>query len=342
MATTLPSLTQTIDNAFLTTWYDIRPVAIDNILAATPVWALLNAVGALKTQEGSEFITRTIRYGQDTATAIRKGDLLPVGEVELETMAIWKFRALAAKVQRDLFDDQKNRGPSKIKDFVGLKLQGARDALEQKFETALFTAQDSTETTSKEFQSLHDIVPPSSGRTSGTYGGIARPSGYTAGSNGVEEASAGNTWWGPKYLPGVLASIEDDLVDDMKKLYNSIHNNQVPPNLILWTQAMHEIYESFALDASQIVKDEATMLADLGFEVLRFKGKPCVWTPNMTANHAMFLTTDFMEFVYDPSYWFAATDWKPIPLETKRIMHITCFGNLIATQPRRFGRLQYA
>ncbi|KKL11579.1 hypothetical protein LCGC14_2544440, partial [marine sediment metagenome] len=39
MATTLPELTETIDNAFLHTWYEIRKEAIDNIIDATPVWA---------------------------------------------------------------------------------------------------------------------------------------------------------------------------------------------------------------------------------------------------------------------------------------------------------------
>ena len=36
--TTLPSLTRTIDDAFLTTWFEIREEAIDNILDATVIW----------------------------------------------------------------------------------------------------------------------------------------------------------------------------------------------------------------------------------------------------------------------------------------------------------------
>jgi len=341
MAVTLPSLTQTIDNAFLTTWYDIRPEAIDNVLDATVVWAVLNNSGCMQTQEGSELITRTIRYGEDTATAIKKGDMLPVGEVELETMAIWTWRTIASKVQRDTFDDQKNRGPSKIKDYVGLKITGARDALEQKFESSTLNAIDTAET-SREMQGINDLLPPIASRSTGTYGRITRPATFSDSGNGVYKPATGNTFWGANYLPGVLNSIEDDLLDDMKKLYNSTHNNQTPPNLILTTQSLFEIYETFALDAVQIIKDESTFLADLGFEVLRFKGKPLVWTSNMTANHMCMLNTNFIELVYDPAYWFAMTDWKPIPLETKRIAHILCFANMITTQPRRHGRLEYA
>lgn len=341
MATTLPSLTRTIDNAFVTTWYDIRPDAIDQILNATPIWALLNKAGCMKSQSGSEFITRTVSYDYQTATEIQRGDTLPMGEKELETMAIWRWRTLASHVQRSMFDDQKNRGPSKIKDFVGLKLTSAKDGLTQKFESSLFNTFASTET-GRPIQGLHDMIPPRANRTTGTYGGIARPSAFTAGANGVEEASGGNTWWGAKYLPGTLATVEDDLLTDMKKLYNSVDDNLESPNLILTTQSLFELYEEFALDATQIVKDASTFLVDLGFQVLRFKGKPMVYSKNMTANHMLMINTDHVEFIYDPDYWFDMTDWKPVPNQEERIAHIVCFGNAITAQPRRHGRLEYA
>lgn len=341
MPVTLPTLTETLDNAFTTTWYEIQAEAVDNVLNATPVWALLNNSGAMKTQTGGDLITRIISYAYDQAVAVAKGDQLPTGEVETETMAIWTWRTIAGKVQRDVFDDQKNRGPSKIKDYVGQRLTATRDGLSQKFESSTLNAVDTAET-SKEIQSLHDIIPPIASRTTGTYGRINRPTAFADSGNGVFKPSTGNIFWGGNYLAGTLASVEDDLIDDMKKLYNSTANNQVPPNLILTTQALYEIYETFALDAVQIVKDDATMLADLGFEVLRFKGKPMVYLPNMTANHMLMLDMGSVEFVHDPEYWFAMSEWKPEPLTTKRIAHILNFGNMICAQPRRNGRLEYA
>lgn len=345
MPTTLPTITETIDNAFLTTWYEIRAEAADNILNATPIWAALMAAGCMKTQVGSDLITRTIRYGQDTAVAVNENSLLPTGEVELETMARWTFRYIAGKVQRNAMKDRENSGPSKIKDYVGLRLTGARDALEQKFESSMFNTFMSGET-GDELQGLEDMVPTVANRSSGTYGQITRASAYAPSTalGGVEvpTAAATNPWWGPRYLQSALASIEDTLIEDMKNIFGAIHNNQVAPNLMITDKAIFDIYENFALDISQIVKDESTMLADLGFEVLRFKGKPLVWTSSMTANHMLFLTTDFIEFVYDPTMWFSMTGWKPIPLETRRIAHILSAGNLISDQLRRHGRLQYS
>lgn len=343
MATTLPSYTKTIDNAFVTTWYDIKPEAVDNILNATVVWAALNNAGCMKTQEGGDMITRTIRYGTTPATEIEKGDLLPVGEEELETMAIWKWRTIASRVTRNLFDDQKNRGKYKIKDYVGQKLSAARDGLEQKYEASMFNTIVTAET-GKKFQGLHDMIPPIASRTSGTYGGLSRPSAYADTGNGVyaPDTTGTNPWWGPKYLSGTYANLDDVLLADMKKLYNTISANQSDPNLIVTTQELFETYEEFALDAVQIIKDESTFLADLGFQVLRFKGKPMIWTKDMTAKHMLMLNTAFIEVVYDPGFWFDMTDWKAGALETDRIAHIVCFANMISDQLRRHGRLEYS
>ncbi len=341
MATTLPSLTRTIDNAFLTTWYEIRAEAIDNILDATVIWAALMGAGSFTPQVGGQFITRTVGYGEQDAVDVARGDMLPQGDPELETMARWTWRYIATHVQRSVYDDQINNGPSKIKDLVGLKLGAARDGMEQRFETVLLNA-TVTDETGKSMQGLNDMLPLVADRSTGTYGAIDRPATYTEGANGVSVGSGLNAWWGGKYLSGTLTTLEDDLLTDMKKLYNSVHNNQSPPNLMLTTQVIFEAYEEFALDISQIIKDESTRLADLGFEVLRFKGKPLIWTPNVDDNMMMMLNTDYIEVVYDPELWFDMTEFKPIPLQPDRIAHIMSAANLVSSQLRRHGRLTYA
>lgn len=337
--TTLPTYTRTLDDAFTTTWYEIRPEAIDNILSATVIWNVLMAAGAFTSQTGGEIITRTIRYGQIIHEQVEKGHVMTPGEPELETLAIWNWRHVAVNIQRSVFDDQKNAGPSKIKDYVGSRITAARDGLEQGFETDIMAAQQTGEA-GPGIQGINDIVPLLANRSTGTYGGIPRPATYGAG--GVEEPATGNTWWGPKYLDGTLADIETDLLNDMKQLYNGLYANQSAPNLVLTTQSIFEIYETFALDISQIIKDESTRLADLGFEVLRFKGKPIIWSPNVDANNVIFLNTDWIEVVYDPQLWFDMTDWKPQAFEFDRAAQILCAAQVITTQPRRHGRLVYA
>jgi hypothetical protein len=340
MATTLPSFTRTIDDAFVTTWYEIREEAIDNILSATVIWNALMGAGCFTPQVGSEIITRTIRYGEITPEQVAKGDVMTPGEPSLETMAIWYWKYLAANVQRSTFDDQKNNGPSKIKDYVGSRITAARDGLEQKFETDITAAWSATHEADKAIQGLNVMVPELANRSTGSYGGIARPTGYTT--TGVEVPNAGNTWWGSKYLDGVDATKDVDLLDDMKQLYNALHNNQSPPNLIIMDIVEYEIYETYAIDISQIIKDETTRLADLGFEVLRFKGKPVIWAAGAVALNVLMVNTDWIEVVYDPQLWFDMTDWKPQAFEFDRAAQILCTCNPITTQPRRHGRLTYA
>ncbi len=341
MATTLPQYTRTLDDDFVNTWYEIRDEAIDNILNATPVWNVLFNAGSFTEQVGGEIITRTIRYGEITPEQVQKGHVMTPSEPKLETMAHWDWRYIASNIQRSVFTDQKNAGPSKIKDYVGGRITAARDGLEQKYETDLWADFTSGEGGAG-IASLNDMVPLVTNRTSSTYGKIARPSSYTDITDGVDTPDGGNTWWGSKYYEGVQATVDIDLLSDMKKLYNALHNNQDAINLIIMDQTMFEFYEDFAIDISQIIKDETTRLADMGFEVLRFKGKPVIWSSNITDQNALFLNTDWIEVVYDPQLWFDMTDWKPQAFEFDRAAQIVCAANMISTQLRRHGRLEYS
>ena len=348
MTNSLPAWTRNLDNAFLDTWVDIQADAADNILLATPITALLKEKGCFKSQEGSEYITRTIRYGVGVTTAnVSKGDTLPLGVVETETMARWTFRNKVSNVQRDTITDAENAGANKIQDYVKRRLGEARDSIAQNMETAFLNATTILED-GKDWQGLNDVVPlyaDSYNATLGanTYGGINRPLTYAqiAATNGVYKPATGNTWWGPAYKQ-LTAPYEQNLVSDMKVLYNSIFNNQEAPNYLVSSQDLFELYEEFALDKSQLVKDDAGMLVDLGFETLRFKGKPWSWTPNIAASNILFLNFNYVEVVYRSNLWFEMTEWKQIPNQMERVAHIICAANIITRQPRRHGRLTSA
>ena len=344
MPTTLPELTRTIDDKFTETWYDIRPEATDNILDAIVVWAALKGAGCMTPQRGSDYITRTVSYGEQQSTEVVENDTLPTGEPELETMAIWTWRFEANHVQRNIFQDRANSGPARIKPYIAKRLRAAREGFMQKFEVNLLRAHVVLET-GKFLQGLNDIVPPTASviTAGGTYGKLARPKTYAeiAAANGVfaPAATAVNPWWGPKYKKLTLP-IEVHLLDDMRILYNSVHNNQSPPKLLLCDQSLFEAYEGYGVEATQIIKDESTRLVDLGFEVFRFKGKPMIWSANMTSKNMLFLNTDFIEVVYDPGMWFDATEWKAIALQGTRIQHFLSAVTVISDQLRRHGRLE--
>lgn len=335
MATTLPQLSETLDNAFLHTWYQIRPQATDNILNGTPVMAWLKEKGCFKKQVGGRYITRTVFYDYPTPTAVVKGDSLGQGEMETETMGVWTWRYIATPIQRSLFDDQQNAGPDKIRDYVATKLQRARSGFSQKHESD-FLGTTVTAETGKAMQGLNDIVPIVGDRASGTYGKIARPTTFAS-----DLPTVGNTWWTPKYKQ-ITGPIDVTLVSDMKTMFNTVQNNQEPADGLITDQTTYELYEEFGVDAAQIMMNGTTKkILDLGFEALQFKGATMLWTPNATASNIMFLNSAYIDVVYDPNMWAAMTPWKDTSGGTtaERIAHILSAITAVSDQLRRHGRL---
>lgn len=365
---TLPSMTETIDDEFVTTWYDIRAEAIDNILDATVVSAALRDAGCFKTQVGERLITRTIRYGKKTAEGFGKGSVLPSDEEPLETMAWWPWAYFTVPVTRSLIDDQQNAGAGKIKDYVSMRLEAAREGLTEGIEDILM-AKDmhfdmySSTTRSSDSQkklpySLFDYIPDLSvvnfWATSQTYayGNIRR------------EEDSGNTWWQHKDFtddvtvdlsarPNLLdvkdGPVAITLYDDMTNAYNAATKGLESPNLIITTQELFENYDSFASSKDILIKDATTKLADLGYEVFRFKGKPLIWTAGMEnvgastiTKQLIMLNTNHFEIIYDPNLWFDMSDWRVPERQHERVAYISCAMQCIGTQPRRNARILWS
>jgi hypothetical protein len=247
-------------------------------------------------------------------------------------MARWDWKATSAHVQRSLFDDVKNTGKFQIKRLVDTKIQAARDTLDADIEDAFLAAVDTGGGTD-----LRDDLNPDNivnMLPGGSYYNQA-PGTYIYGN---VDTGTGNPWWQGKYkTANDPATIH--LLDDMRNLYNTIGANKEYPNLILCEQLLFEIYEGFALDVTQIVKQESGGLADLGYEVLKFKGKDMVWTSDVTDYTMFMLNTDYIDVVYNPALWFDMTEWKVIPFQTERIAHIIASYNIVSDQLRRHGWL---
>jgi len=343
MPTTLPVWTETLDNAFLETWYEIRDEIKDQITEATVIWALLKAKGCMVSQRGGRDITRNVQYALGpTPVNVEKGDTLPTGETETDTMARFTFRKKVTHVQRSIFQDRENAGKFKLRDYVKRRLMQATEAMKQQDETDMLGAFAATaETTSKAVQGLNELVPPYANATSNTYGLLNRPSAYSANASGngvyAPTSTGTNPWWGPKYKQ-VTLPIEVNLVEDMKVLYNTLGNNQQDvPDAIISDQNMFEVYQTFGLDKIQLAGN--TKLLDLGFQTIKFMGTDIVWTPNMIAGDMLFLCTKHIELVYDPGMWFDMDEFKPVFNSGDRVAHIFRACNLISDCLRKQGRL---
>lgn len=324
--TTLPQFVKTIDNAFTTTWYKIQPEAMNQILEATVVWAWLKQKGCFETQSGGTNIERTVKYALPATQAVQKGDVFTAVEIENRTAGFWTFRNLSTSIVRSLFDDRANRGEFQIVNYVSDRIEDAMETLRQQYERDLLRAAV-TDESGKEIQGLLDMIPNETNRTSGTYGGIARPTTFAS-----DLPTVGNIWWTPKYKQ-LTANPDVNLLSDMKNFKNTVENQQETVDGILTTQTLYETYEEFGLDASQIVGNQK--LLDLGFTTLKFKGADMFWSANTPSGSMRFLTSKFIKVVYDPMIWFAMGPWKEPPNQVERICHIICTMNLVPGSPSR-------
>ena len=340
----IPSLTETLDDTFLSTWYEIRTEAIDNILDATVMWLAMREFGVLTPKVGGRYIDRTILYGTKSKQNISRGSTLQQSVKKLETMAMWEWSYTAVDINRSYIDDQQNSGPDQIKDYVATRIEAARNALIQDLEGDLFKwAAYATD----QMNGIWDIMPPSTSiPAAAAYGGIATGAATSSSNDDATDTFGGiarsNSWWQNLTQAGTLPS-SVNLLSDMRTAWNTVSANIANPNFIICDQDLYEYYEDEVSDRQQIVRTAfSEIAADLGFETKTFKGAPISWTAKMSVSDKMLMINfDFVELVYDPNSWFDMTPWMDTPNQLERVAYIINSHQLIGTQPRRQLVLDY-
>ena len=358
MAFTFPDLpttpidSQALDTLFTHTWFKLQPKATDNILKANVITAALQANGCYKTQVGERHISRPIRYGTKTAIGIQKGDTLPTGEDDAETVALWNWKYFSVHVQRSLQDDQMNSGEGRRKELVATKLEMARDSMATKVEDDILRTLDTSGTLGatvanglrevRRPQSLINILPPWADDVN-TYMGVTDTTVYAYG--GID-TGVSNTFWQSKGRSFTAATnpAAMNMEDDMRKLYNDCgEGGSDTPNLIIMNQTLFETYESVCANKIQLVADVGSTLAKLGYDVLKFKGAQVVWTPHASlatdaGQRILMFNTRWIDYVYDPRMWMQMIPWQYLPNQVERITRIVSASpGVVTSQLRRHG-----
>lgn len=357
---TIPTLTETLDDEFTESWYEIRENAIDNILDATVFWLAIREFGSMTTQVGGRFIERTVRYGTKSKQNITKGSVLQQEVKDLETVALWNWGYSLVDVNRSFVDDQINSGPDMIKSYITKRLGAARDAAVQDTESDLFFWASCA---ANQMQGIWDLVTVTDAMSCTSAGALpitisystngtdAFSSRQTSGVNGagtnvpfgnINSASGQHTWWRSNNKVGT-PSYTINLLPDMRNFWNTVGANVKNPNFLICDQLLYETYEDEVGNKQQIVRTSFNKTAaDLGFEVTTFKGAPLTWTAKMASSSKMlFLDMDDIELVYDPQWWFDLTEWFTTPNQLERVAYLILTMQLICSQRRRHGLLDY-
>jgi hypothetical protein len=315
----VPTKTETLDDLFTTTWYNMRDHAVDNIFTATPFWYwIFEHKGNVRDEVGGRYIGIPLMYA--TSSTVEwfdsYGQVDTTPQVALTTgTEVWRY--LSGSVARSAIEEQQNSGKNQIFSLVQSKLDQLQLSIIDKLETALFTAQ--TGSAMNGLPDLVDVTP-----ATGTVHGIN---------------AATYTWW-QNQQQTFSGSFSVNGLKEFANFYNDCSIGADHPDLLLTTQVVFELYEAEMQQFLQFSTTGNASLGDAGFETLRYKGMDMVWSSNVTTGYAYFLNSKYFELVRDPMFWFEMTEWKPAPEQPDaRTAQVVLALNLLTNNRRMHGVL---
>lgn len=314
-----PTLTETLDTLYTTTWQLMRDDIINQIFTATPLWAQLRNKERIRRESGGRWIGFPVEYAKNTTVKfIGKGGTVSLNKDDIATTGKVDWKYLVGNLTRYWVEDQQNAGKSQLMNKVQIELSNLRNSLIDQLETSLFG--DGSGFGGLAVDGLQNIVD-----SAGTYAGLS---------------SSTYTWWKSieKASTGAAAVY---LRSDMTNVYNSVQRLKTPsmkPSIIVTDQTSYELFETEVLAPMQRIMNQE--LKSLGFERFEFKGTPVDWSPAASPSGVMyFLNTNYLQLVIDSKADFQETEWKPVQNSLDRAMQIVTALNLVCTNRAAQGLL---
>lgn len=313
-----PTLTETLDTLYSTTWQDMRQKAVDQIFGSRPFWWWMQQGDRRKPQRGGRFIGIQLMYAKnDTFKSFGKFGTVAITPQDPLTTAIQQWKYFSISVTRDWVGDQQNRGQYEIINRMSSLMDQALLTMVEGMGDQIFG--DGTGNDAKDMDGLAIAVDPTP--AVGTYQGLD-PATYT--------------WW--RNISNAASGAADIfLLKDLRKLYRDVSQGVDFPNLFLTTDAVYELYEA---ELVEFFRNQDRKMSDAGFENFMFKGVPFTWDPKTPSGNVYALNNKYLYLTYDPDAEFAMTDWKPIPNQVgDKTCQIVLAANLCTSQRRRQGVL---
>lgn len=296
-----------------TTLKNYRKKLVDNIHKSSAIFYYLKENGGFKTESGGERIVQPLMYGKNTTASSYSGyEQLDTTPQEGIDSAEYNWKQYSVSITISGEEERKNGGSSKIIDILEARTKQAEMSLTEQLTTGIFS--DGTGNGSKDLTGLKAMVSDS-----GTYGGIN---------------SSTYTWW--------QASIDSDAealsIADMRTQYNNASiGGRDTPNLLVTTQTLYEKYEALLTTTYQTMAAGTKKLADAGFQVLEFKGKPIVWDELCPTGHVFYLNTNHMKMVVHSKANFDVTDFVKPENQDARVAQILFMGNFTCDRRKSFA-----
>jgi hypothetical protein len=282
-----------VDEVLTLSLANMVPGIRDNVYKSNPVLAYIYEKGNGKmTVNGGASLSHGIMYeANSTAMSYSRYQRLDVTPQDGLTRDQWAWAQYAVSISVDGYSERANGGKQKIEDIMAAKKKQAEEALSLRLEQDMFKASPS----STDMQSLATIIA-----SSGTVGGI----------NGTT-----STWWASTVVSS--GSFAAQGRQDLTTAYNtvSINNPNGAPELIASDQNSFEYYESTLVPHERFTDNK---LGDLGFQNLKFKNVPWVWSPQGTSGTIYVISFKGLEFFVHSEADFETTPFvKPVDQDAK-------------------------
>lgn len=295
----IPTLQESLDNMYTSTWEHRKAQVEDNIFGATPFWFWMKEKGKLKTEQGGRFIMYPLEYGKnDTVRWVKRGSRMPLNDYEYLTEAKYDWNYIAASMTRFGVDEQQNRGKAQIIKLMRASMNNTENSLIDALEEDLFGSVTIAAGGNSIF-GLQSLVPddPTAALTGDYAPGGIDPDVYE--------------WFRNKTATLAGTSFASYGEAAMRKMLNDVsqNRNRDRTDIIVCGQDPYEYYEDSIIEQKRIVNQK---LGDAGFTNIEYKGIPMIWSPECD-DRMYFLNTRFLYFIYDPAMNFAMTKWKDVP-----------------------------
>jgi len=308
------------------------PKMADNIFNSSLLLKKMRARPDVLT--GGTKIIEPLLYAKGRAGWYSEWDLLDVSPKETRTAAEFEWKDVYANMTISKQQENKVTGDEAVLNLIQTESTIAEKSIIDQVSTALFS--DGTDTT--------------------TAHGLRHIIGYDRTLGGID--SSIYTWWDANVAvdinsnysttnltAGNLADPTSDyyLPKVMRKAWiKCIHGGEMP-DLVVVSDGLYDLYEQvsegkqdFPLTAS------VKYAADLGFEVLNFKGRPVIYDEYCPGSYMFFINTNYFLLRIRSTDNFTMGEWQKPANQQTRMAQITCELQFTTNNSRYHGKIQVA
>lgn len=319
------TLTENLDDLYISTWQEIRKEIVDNIFAATPFYFWLTKKGGVKEDHtGGKWLGVPLMVGRnDTVDTYQKGGEFAISDPDILDLAKYDWKYLGGSLVRYWTDEKINRGKAQILNELTTKTDNLRLTLIEKMEEMLFA--DGSGNNGLDFNGL-DIICDENPTLA-----VTSPQSEVG---GIPQAD--NTFWRNVYrqMDSDGTEVELHMMQSWKYVMREARNGADKPDIIVTTWEIMDWYEDETLEFKSIVNKT---LGDAGFETLSWRGTPIIASDECKSGSAYFLNTKYLNWIAQAGANFAMTEWKTAPTTLDRYAQIVCSGNLVVSNRARQG-----